>query len=272
MADIIVTGTSGYATGSIDTASTVVNNVTATDAVQPNGLAAAVIQLETILGVGTTLKGSVTDLVARLAVGLDSSGLLKLSTDAAVTGPLSVAKGGTGGTVAGTVGLLPVGAVTAWTTTTAPTGYVLCDGTAYSRTVTYAALYAVIGTTYGVGDGSTTFNVPDLRGRAIIMVDGAANRITAASTNGGNADSIGGVGGAETHTLTLAEAPASNAQTWPATDASGGGGATKYGSVVATNLSAGANNVDVPVTVAGGGGSAHSNTQPWIALEYIIKY
>lgn len=45
----------------------------------------------------------------------------------------------------------------------APTGWVLCDGTAYSRTVTYASLFAAIGTSYGVGDGSTTFNVPDLR-------------------------------------------------------------------------------------------------------------
>ena len=67
MADLIVAGTSGYATGSIDTASTVVNNVTATDAVQPNGLAAAIIQIETVLGTGTTLKGAYADLVTRLA-------------------------------------------------------------------------------------------------------------------------------------------------------------------------------------------------------------
>ena len=67
MADLIVAGTSGYATGSIDTASTVVNNVTATDAVQPNGLAAAIIQVETILGTGTTLKGAYADLATRLA-------------------------------------------------------------------------------------------------------------------------------------------------------------------------------------------------------------
>lgn len=80
MADIIATGTSGYATGSIDTASTVVNNVTAIDAVQPNGLAAAVIQLETILGVGTTLKGSAADLVTRLAIVLEASGLVKSGT------------------------------------------------------------------------------------------------------------------------------------------------------------------------------------------------
>ena len=266
MADIIVTGTSGYATGSIDTASTVVNNVTATDAAQPNGLAAAVVQIETILGVGTTLRGSTADLATRLAVGTGADGLLKLSTDASITGPLSVAKGGTGGTVGGTVGLVPPGAITAWSTTTAPTGYVLCDGTAYSRTITYNTLYAVIGTTYGVGDGATTFNVPDLRGRAIIMVDGAANRITAASTNGGNADTIGGVGGTETHTLITAESP-SHTHTLTDLIATGTGGSTS--GIVTQTAGTGTQS---PVTDSTGGGGAHSNTQPWIALEYIIKY
>lgn len=51
-----------------------------------------------------------------------------------------------------------------WFTATAPTGWLLCDGTNVSRT-TYADLFAVIGTTYGPGDGSTTFNVPDMTGR-----------------------------------------------------------------------------------------------------------
>lgn len=57
----------------------------------------------------------------------------------------------------------PTGSVTMWTTTTAPTGYLICNGAAISRT-TYAALFAVLGTTYGPGNGSTTFNLPDLRG------------------------------------------------------------------------------------------------------------
>jgi microcystin-dependent protein len=48
-----------------------------------------------------------------------------------------------------------------------PMGYFLCDGQAVSRT-TYAALFAAIGTTYGIGDGATTFNIPDCRGRAVI--------------------------------------------------------------------------------------------------------
>lgn len=57
----------------------------------------------------------------------------------------------------------PTGSVTMWTTATAPSGYLLCNGNTVSRT-TYAALFAVIGTTYGAGNGTTTFNLPDLRG------------------------------------------------------------------------------------------------------------
>lgn len=58
----------------------------------------------------------------------------------------------------------PPGLVESYAGTTAPTGYLLCDGSAVSRT-TYATLFNVIGTTFGIGDGSTTFNVPDMRGR-----------------------------------------------------------------------------------------------------------
>ncbi len=59
---------------------------------------------------------------------------------------------------------VPTGAILAFSAATAPSGYLLCDGAAVSRT-TYAALFALIGASYGAGDGSTTFNVPDLRGR-----------------------------------------------------------------------------------------------------------
>lgn len=60
-------------------------------------------------------------------------------------------------------GLIPVGAVQAFAGATAPSGWLECNGAAVSRT-TYAALFAVLGTTYGAGNGSTTFNLPDLRG------------------------------------------------------------------------------------------------------------
>ena len=76
MADIITTGTSGYSTGSIDTATVLVNNVSPTDAKHPNGCAAAIVQIEGILGSGTTLKGNLADLGARLAVSLTADGTI----------------------------------------------------------------------------------------------------------------------------------------------------------------------------------------------------
>src|SRR5690242_494962 len=58
----------------------------------------------------------------------------------------------------------PAGVLAMFGAASAPTGWLLCDGTAVSR-ATYATLFGVIGTTYGTGDGSTTFNLPDFRGR-----------------------------------------------------------------------------------------------------------
>ena len=84
-----------------------------------------------------------------------------------------------------------VGAIKPWTKATAPAGYVLCNGGAISRT-TYADLFAVISTTYGAGDGSTTFNVPQLQGKLPQGYDGntynlagtgGANTVTVAVTN-----------------------------------------------------------------------------------------
>lgn len=90
-----------------------------------------------------------------------------------------------------------VGEIRMYAASSAPTGWLLCNGTAVSR-VTYAALFALIGTAYGVGDGSTTFNVPDLRGRAPIGIgqgSGLTNRALAAQL------------GTETHTLSSGEMP-----------------------------------------------------------------
>jgi microcystin-dependent protein len=80
--------------------------------------------------------------------------------------------------------LVPTGSINAWSTNTAPTGWQLCDGTAVSRT-TYAALYAVIGTTYGSGDGSTTFNLPDLKGKVIVGRDSAQTEFDILAETGG---------------------------------------------------------------------------------------
>ena len=90
-----------------------------------------------------------------------------------------------------------VGAIKPWGKATAPAGYVLCNGAAISRT-TYADLFAVIASTYGAGNGSTTFNVPDLQGKMPQGYDGStynlagtggANTVTVDVTNGLSATS-----------------------------------------------------------------------------------
>src|SRR5262249_42665222 len=125
------------------------------------------------------------------------------------------------GTVSGTLGvngtmnaatvqqsgstLVPPGTIMAYAGTSAPAGWLECNGQQASRTV-FANLFNAIGTNYGAGDGSTTFNLPDLTGRTIFGKEASQNRITAAGS-GITSTSIGNAGGAETHTLTTSEIP-----------------------------------------------------------------
>lgn len=84
----------------------------------------------------------------------------------------------------------PVGTILPWSQATAPVGFLKCDGSAVSRS-TYKDLFAVIGTTYGVGDGSTTFNLPDLTSRTLVQANtstnvgqtAGANKVTPSITN-----------------------------------------------------------------------------------------
>ena len=92
-----------------------------------------------------------------------------------------------------------VGEIKDFAGSTVPSGYLACDGAAVSRT-TYANLFAAIGTDWGVGNGVTTFNVPDLRRRVTMGAGGVENG------NGIGTD-VGDEGGEETHTLTLARIP-----------------------------------------------------------------
>ena len=168
---------------------------------------------------------------------------------------------------------VPAGVLMPYVANAAPTGWLLCDGAAVSRS-TYADLFAACGTAYGSGDGSTTFNLPDLRGRLPLGRDNmggtSANRVTATE-----ADTLGGASGEESftgttddHTLTIDEIPA-HTHSLPAnvgkdTDGKAGtdglqqGGSSNTGSV--------------------GGGQAHSHgltdfnlMSPYLTLSYIIK-
>lgn len=106
---------------------------------------------------------------------------------------------------------VPVGAIFWFPVATAPTGYQALDFSAISRAAN-PNLFALIGTTYGAGDGSTTFNVPDWRGRTPVGYDAgnASGRLTASATGGISASTIGNTGGEQAHALIIAELAAHN--------------------------------------------------------------
>lgn len=92
--------------------------------------------------------------------------------------------------------LVPSGTISQTARATAPTGYLLCDGSAISRT-TYSALFDAIGTAYGSGDGSTTFNIPNLKGRVPVGYDPSQSEF----------DSLGEIGGKKAETLDVTQIP-----------------------------------------------------------------
>lgn len=159
---------------------------------------------------------------------------------------------------------VPTGAVMPYAGSTAPSGWVLCDGSSYDgNTSLYASLWSVLGITYG-GAGITDFKVPDLRGRAVFGRDNmgtapAANRITSASGIIGT--NVGASGGAETVTLNVSQMPSHTHPVQVSNNATGaqGGGGGLYGQYT-TGTSA-----------ATGGDQAHQNMPPAIILNYIIK-
>lgn len=179
--------------------------------------------------------------------------------------------------------LMPPGVTVPYAGTAAPTGWLFCFGQAVSRT-TYAALFAALSTTYGVGDGSTTFNLPDLRGRVIAGKDdmggSSANRLTSPI----NGDNLGAAGGAESHTLVSGEMPSHshtatvtdthshNIQTYNSPGGTPGvvGNSTGVANSVQTTTGTASGSITVANTSTGGGG-AHNNMQPTIILNYIIK-
>ena len=159
--------------------------------------------------------------------------------------------------------LCPAGSIIAYAGASLPDGWIWCYGQSLARAGTYAALFAAISTTYGSADGNS-FNAPDLRGRAIAGQDdmggSSANRLTSPI----NGDNLGAAGGGETHTLTTAEIPAhTHTYTLPTGTATGYAlqrGDTPEGGDDLTRTSA-----------STGGGGAHTNVQPTIILNYIIK-
>lgn len=160
--------------------------------------------------------------------------------------------------IAGVIQLAsPTGTVAAFAGAAAPSGWLLCNGQAVSRT-DYANLYAAIGTTFGPGNNTTTFNLPDLRGRTVIGVGQGVNLSNRLR---------GDVGGEELHALTIQEMPA---HTHSAPTGNGTSGLTYE--VTSPDMPQGGYDYarTAPTDTTGGNGG-HNTMQPYLALSYIVR-
>jgi microcystin-dependent protein len=169
--------------------------------------------------------------------------------------------------------LIPTGTVFGFGGGIIPTGYLVCDGSNVSRT-TYADLFKAIGTVFGNGDGSTTFGLPDLKGKVVVGAGagpGLTNRV------------LGVTGGSETHTLTLEQMPSHNHDiNDPGHNHTTQFEYSKYNQVCDKTKTGGrgsdcsANGVNsnrTGITINNrGGGQPHNNMQPFLVMNYIIKY
>jgi microcystin-dependent protein len=167
---------------------------------------------------------------------------------------------GTSATDAATVGQLAAlnsvitGSIQMWPTVSAPAGYLLCAGSAVSRT-TYAALFAIIGTTFGVGDGSTTFNLPNY-----------SNRFPYGTTVGATGGTADAVVVSHTHTITdPGHLHSLNGD--PRTGASGGPTPNIFGDGSYNTSSA---ITGISVNTAGVSGTG-ANIPPYLGINFIIK-
>ena len=174
------------------------------------------------------------------------------------------------------LGLVPTGSLLAYAGSAAPPGWLLAQGQAISRTQ-YAALFAAIGTTYGAGDGSTTFNLPNPQGRSVIGVGSAGQT---------NTYTLGQLYGEELHALATAELAAhTHAATSVVSDpghahsvtaAAGEVGYNDTGYAQAANASVNTGTATTGVTVSTtnastGSGTGHNTVHPVIAMNWIIK-
>lgn len=255
----LMLGSSSYLLGTNDTADVLLNNISPMDANQPNGLADGIIQVQTALGPGTDLVGALDNLSERLAVQMPADGRV-----------------------------IPTGTIVMTGRSTAPSGWLICNGDAVDRTL-YAELFAAIGLTFGSGNGTTTFNLPDMRGRVAAGAGtgtGGGASGTGAPTGGTAlaAVALSGWFGANDVTLTSAQIPA---HTHPITDPGHGHGITPGGAIpgplgasggfpsynTGADVGFGINSNTTGITVNNntGGGGAHTNMQPTVGLNFIIR-
>lgn len=219
---------------------------------------ATFVQAGTLLSDGTTTTSAPTPASSRTAIFRATDGALKT-----LRGEDSTVE---------FLGGVPPGAVIPYAGSSAPAGWLFCDGSAISRT-TFARLFTAIGTLHGIGDGSTTFNIPDLNGRVIVGKD-FIGRITAA---GGNWDAtvVGSVGGTQNKTITTGNMPPDPGHVHDANTVNSvatGGGSTVNGigqgsggfqiaNLVRNNTTGLSTGANTPLPVV----------QPSIVLNYIIR-
>ena len=171
---------------------------------------------------------------------------------------------------------IPTATIVPWSSASVPSGFLECNGADVSRS-TYAALFAVIGTTYGTGDGSSTFGLPDLQDNVAV---GKSNTKALASTGGANTvTSTGNVGGSTANaTLSTAQLASHSHNVTGGNPNEAGGNSNKFRT--AGGIS---NNFNVSSGNAGSGsghshnmsatfsGDATSVVQPYLTVIYIIK-
>jgi len=175
--------------------------------------------------------------------------------------------------------LTPPGVIVPFAGTGAPNGWLLCDGREVSRSV-YLDLFNTIGVLYGVGNGVSSFNLPNFKGRIPVGYDATQSYF----------NTVGKTGGYNTHTLTISEMPAhlhtgttatggdhnhsytasNNSNQNVGYPAGGGSPDVNQGVFGATTSTAGAHVHNFTSTNTGGG-LPHNNLQPYVVIQYIIK-
>jgi microcystin-dependent protein len=161
------------------------------------------------------------------------------------------------------------GLIIPWTAASIPSGFLECDGTAVNRT-TYADLFAIISTTYGVGDGTTTFNLPDLRDRTVVN---KSNNKNLAQTGGANTvTQTGNVGGnVGNTTLSTAQIAAHTHGNFSTPSMGFAGSSSMTGTMTGSSTSTGSGGAHTHNLSANFTGGADSVLQPYLVLIYIIK-
>ena len=231
------------------------------------------------MAVVTGKTAAAMDTIADASVisgAVDGSGHLILTTQGgnhvdagSVVGPTGStgAAGSTGSTGAtgptGPSGAVP-GLIAMWPTGSPPTGWLLCDGSAVSRT-TYAVLFAIIGTTFGTGDGSTTFNLPNMQGKYVRQDTAALGASAGAATH--DHDLAGGTPQAHAQ-ITIITGPGPNTQINRITVASYT--ANFQATTGSSNTTSESNAVTTGAQVNGHTASS-SNLPPYLNLNFIIK-